>query len=144
MLTLNRRTLFLLLATVAPARAHSVKHGNIAIGHAWALPVANYPDGQVFFPLVNNDKEPDALVAARSERAAVVELRENARYDHPPAEAFILDPGKPVPMRPSARHLRLMGLRKPLATGDRFTIILDFERAGEVEIEVFVEPTSSD
>ena len=52
-----------------------------------------------------------------------------------------LQPGQPLPMRPTARHLRLIGLSKPLAEGDRFHIILDFLNAGETEIEVIVEKT---
>ena len=53
-----------------------------------------------------------------------------------------LDPDKPLPMRPTARHLRLIGLTKPLAAGDRFLLVLDFLNAGEVEIEVVVEAGS--
>jgi copper(I)-binding protein len=47
-------------------------------------------------------------------------------------------------MRPTARHLRLVGLRKPLKMGDRFRMILDFLNAGEVEIEVMVEEKPGD
>jgi periplasmic copper chaperone A len=141
MSNVNRRiclTLPLLIAAASAGHAHSFKLGKISIGHAWALP-SNQTDGQVFFPLVNAEPEADALVAARSDRAGVIELRTNARYDDPPAASFSLDPGKPLPMRPAARHLRLIGLRKPLVMGDRFAIILDFANAGEIEIEVIVE-----
>jgi copper(I)-binding protein len=47
-------------------------------------------------------------------------------------------------MRPTARHLRLIGLSKPLAAGDRFLLVLDFLNAGEVEIEVVVEAGSGE
>ena len=40
---------------------------------------------------------------------------------------------------PTARHLRLIGLKQALKVGDRFTVILDFLNAGEIEIEVFIE-----
>ena len=42
-------------------------------------------------------------------------------------------------MRPTATHLRLVGMRQPLKLGDRFKIVLDFLNSGEIEIEVFVE-----
>lgn len=140
-LQMCRRT-FLAACLLAPraASAHSFTHGDIAIGHAWALPT-NHNDGQVFFPLVNNGKERDALVAARSKVCGLIELRRNNRYDDPPLAAIVLEPGKPVPMRPTARHLRLVGLNQPLKAGDRFAIILDFLNAGEVEIGVMVEKT---
>jgi copper(I)-binding protein len=37
-----------------------------------------------------------------------------------------------------------MGLGKPLAAGDRFTVILDFLNLGEVEIEAHVEASPGD
>lgn len=136
------RRIFLAACLLAPraASAHSFRHGDIAIGHAWALP-SNLNDGQVFFPMVNNGTDRDELVAARSKVCGLIELRQNNRYDDPPLAAIALEPGRPVPMRPTARHLRLVGLQQPLKAGDRFAIILDFLNAGEVEIEVMVEKT---
>ena len=138
-----RRTF--LLAFIAPtlARAHSFRHGNIAIGHASALP-RQLADGQVFFPMAIKGKERDELVAARSDVCTFIQLRENNRYDDPPLKSIRLEPGKPVPMRPTATHLRLVGMTQPLKLGDRFKIILDFLNAGEFEIEVHVEEKPGD
>ena len=108
-----RRTF--LLAFFAPtfAQAHSYRHGNIAIGHAWALP-RQLADGQVFFPMAIKGNEGDELVAARSDVCTYIQLRENNRYDDPPLSSIKLEPGKPVPMRPTATHLRLVGMKQPL------------------------------
>jgi copper(I)-binding protein len=141
---MHRRT-FLAALIVAPAtaRAHSYKHSDLAIGHAWALPV-QHGDGQLFFPMVNNGKTADELVAARSDICGLIELRRNNRYDDPPLASFVLEPGKPLPMRPTARHLRLVGVRAPLSLDQRFSVILDFLNAGEVEIEAHVELAPGD
>jgi periplasmic copper chaperone A len=138
---LHRRK-FLTVAAMWPtmARAHSYKHAGILIGHAWALP-STITDGQAFVPLINTNDAADTLVAARTGIASLVELRTNARYDDPPADGFALEPGEPFPMRPQARHLRLVGLGQPLKLGQRFNLILDFETAGEVDIEFHVEST---
>jgi periplasmic copper chaperone A len=133
-----------LIVLPAAARAHSYTHGKIAIGHAWALPSAASGEGQAFVPMVNNGKETDELVAARSSVCTQIELRRNNRYDDPPLTSFVLDPGKPIPMRPTARHLRLMGLKGPLVLGQRFSIILDFLHAGEIEVEFYIETTPGD
>lgn len=141
---MHRRIFLLsLIALPATARAHSFKHGDIAIGHAWALP-SQQTDGQLFFPLVNNGATPDALIAARSSICTLIELRRNNRYDDPPLASIELAPAKPVALRPAARHLRLIGLAQPLLINARFTVILDFLNAGEAEIEVIVEPTPGD
>jgi copper(I)-binding protein len=145
---MQRRSVILGLAAVAAmpgaARAHSYRLGDIAIGHAWALPASISRDGQAFVPLVNEGKEADELVAARSSACGTIELRRNNRYDDPPLSSFLLEPGKPLPMRPTARHLRLMSLRNPLLLDQRFTIILDFLNAGETEVEFHVENAPSD
>jgi periplasmic copper chaperone A len=140
-----QRRIFLLgmMALPATARAHSYKHDAIGIGHAWALPV-QHGDGQLFFPMVNNGKETDELVAARSSICALIELRRNNRYDDPPLPAMALEPGKPLAMRPTGRHLRLVGLSGPLILGNRFTLVLDFLNAGEIEIEAYVETMPGD
>jgi hypothetical protein len=145
---IRRRRLILnlagLIALPALARAHSYMHGSIAIGHAWALPSQTSGEGQAFVPMVNNGSGPDELVAARSSVCTQIELRRNNRYDDPPLRSFVLEPGRPLPMRPTARHLRLMGLRGPLLLGQRFTAILDFLNAGEIEIEFYVETKPGD
>ena len=145
---MKRRRLILglagLVACPAIARAHSYRLGDIAIGHAWALPTEVSGEGQAFVPLVNNGKAADELVAARSSVCGAIELRRNNRYDDPPLASFVLEPARPLPMRPTARHLRLMGLRAPLVLDQRFTIILDFLNAGEAEVEFHVESAPGD
>lgn len=140
-----RRRSFLLLPFVAtPVHAHSYKEGTIKIGHAWALPASAGRDGQCFMPLLNTGEEADALVAARSSLCLFIQLRRNARYDDLPVERLELAPNRPLPMRPQAVHLRLVGLREDLTLGKRFPLILDVLNAGEVELEVYVESTPGD
>jgi periplasmic copper chaperone A len=136
---MNRRAIFLMPFLAVSAHAHSSKVGDIKIGHAWALPTEMTIDGQVFMPLFNTGKTPDSLIAARSPVAGVIELRSNNRYDDPPAKEFSLEPAMPLAMRPTAYHLRLVGLLKPLKHGEKFSIVLDFLNAGEIELEVHVE-----
>jgi copper(I)-binding protein len=144
---MQKRTLLLSLASLialpSAVRAHSYKHGAIAIGHAWALP-SQQGDGQAFFPMVNDGKATDELVAARSSICTLIELRRNNRYDDPPLSSFVLEPGRPLALRPTARHLRLMGLKGPLLLDQRFTVILDFLNAGEIEVEFHVENAPGD
>ena len=135
---MSRRVFFAGLLVPGAAQAHSYRLGPIAIGHAWALP-SQQPDGQVFLPLVNNGKDRDELIAARSPVCALIELRQNSRYHDPPLAAIPLEPGRPMPMRPTALHLRLVGLKRQLVLGERFSVILDFFDAGEIEIGVIVE-----
>lgn len=138
---MQRRSILFLPFAATPVRAHSYKAGEIRIGHAWALPASLGVDGQAFMPLLNMAVEPDALVAVRGEICKEIELRPYNRYDELPLREFYLEPNKPFPMRPTSRHLRLIGLRKPLLPGDQFALVLDFLNTGEIEVEVYVEQT---
>jgi periplasmic copper chaperone A len=141
---MKRRVFMILPFTSVVAHAHSYKAGNIKIGHAWAKPGIVAQDGHCFMPLLNTAAAEDALVAARSAICSAIELRRNARYTDPAETQFDLAQNKPVAMRPQATHLRLMGLNKTLIVGDRFSLILDFLNAGEVEVEVHVENEAGD
>jgi copper(I)-binding protein len=90
-------------------------------------------------PLLNNGSSVERLVAARADIATLVELRRNNHYSDPAEDSLDLLPRRPFPMRPTAFHLRLVGLQRPLLIGDRFNMVLDFELAGEIEIDVDVE-----
>jgi periplasmic copper chaperone A len=139
-----RRTLLMLPLLATAAHAHSYEAGGIKIGHAWSLPAPMGIDGQVFMPLLNTGKMPDALVAARSEVCTFIEFRAHNKYDILAMKEFYLEPNKPFPMRPTDRHLRLVGLNKPLVLGERFMLVLDFLNAGETEVEVYVENSPGD
>jgi periplasmic copper chaperone A len=139
-----RRSFLLLPFATTSAFAHALKAGDLKIGHAWTLPGHAGSDGQCFMPLLNAGQSDDALVAARSGVCSFIELRMNARYDDAAETQFALAPNKPIAMRPQARHLRLMGLRRDLKVGERFFLVLDFLNAGEVEVEIYVEEKPGD
>jgi periplasmic copper chaperone A len=120
------------------AYAHSSKLGDIAIGHAWGLP-SKAGESQIFMPLFNSGADEDSLVAASCDQAQSTELRLTSDYTMPAETAFALVPKKPIPMRPTARHIRLVGLKKPLLAGDRITMTLKFAKAGETKIEVHIQ-----
>ncbi len=135
---MQRRSFLLLAAMPSFAYAHSYKLGNIAIGHAWGVPSKD-DETQIFMPLFNSGSATDALVSATCELAKSVELRINSNYARPAEAGFALEPNKPFPMRPTAKHIRLKGLTKPLVAGDRISITLKFETAGETEVEVHIQ-----
>jgi periplasmic copper chaperone A len=54
------------------------------------------------------------------------------------ADAFDLRPGKPLAFAPGGNHLMLMGLKRPLPAGETVTVVLLFEKAGEVPVRMAV------
>ena len=135
---MKRRSFLLLALLPSLARAHSYKLGNIAIGHAWGVPSKD-GETQIFMPLFNGGTTTDTLVSASYEDAKSTELRISNDYSKPAEAGFELAPKKPLPMRPTANHIRLMGLVKPFISGDRILITLKFATAGETKIEVHIQ-----
>jgi copper(I)-binding protein len=62
----------------------------------------------------------------------VMKMREVDGVDLPPNSKVAMQPG-------DGYHIMLMGLKKPLAAGDKFPMTLRFEKAGKVDVSVKVE-----
>jgi len=132
-----KHMLWLLLFLTGPVLAQ------VQIETPWAR--ATPPGAEVgggYLLVRNQGAAADRLVAASSPVSAKVELhvhvneggvmkmREVSGYDVPARGRFELKPG--------GAHLMFIGLKKPLAEGDKVPVTLKFEKAGEVKIELQV------
>lgn len=152
-LSLPRRQAFgLLLALWLPATlptqvcAHGSQVGALLIEHPFAPPTAAGAQvAAVYFrALENRGEQADRLIAARCARAAQTELHQSLRDGdvmRMRAVAAIELPAhsRQRPMPGGSWHVMLRGLDAPLRVGDRFALTLRFERAGEREVEVWVQ-----
>lgn len=119
------------------AAAHGFQAGAIAIEHPYALPSApGARDGSAHLrALRNGGRENDRLVGASTPAAAAVQIERAAG----PQPAIDLPPGVAVDVgHRSGWRLALKGLKAPLKAGDRFPLVLRFERAGDKEVPVDV------
>lgn len=143
----NRRFLFGALAGLglaSTARAHGYTAGDLRIIHPWSRAALANLTGAGFMGLRNTGSTPDRLVSARAEIARVVEIHTHIRDGDVmrmrPVEGGIeIAPGAEVTLAPGGHHLMLIGLKRPMAKGDRVPLTLVFERAGEVEVELAIE-----
>jgi periplasmic copper chaperone A len=128
--------------------AHGSNAGDIRIDHPYATPTRpGMGTGAVYFrSLRNTGKVEDRLVSAKTPVAARVELHrmqiqgEVMRMAAVPAVA--LPAGVTVPMKHGSHgghHLMLFDLKAPLKDGDRFPLTLTFEKAGTVQVQVWVQ-----
>lgn len=129
-----------------PARAHGVQAGDLSIRHPWAPPsLPGARSAAVYFRgIVNTGGHPDRLLGARTPAAETVEIHrmtlDGEVMRMRAVDALDLAPGQPPQVdRGGTHHLMLLGLKAPLAAGDRFPVTLRFERAGEQVVEVWVE-----
>lgn len=125
--------------------------GEIAISRAYALPtLQGIRNGAAYIEQIDNKgKQADRLLRASTVAADKVELHTmsvdaNNVMRMRPVPDIALTPGSPVKMQPGGGlHIMLLGLKKPLVEGDRFTLTLEFERSGKTDVTVQVQAPKS-
>lgn len=131
-------------ATTA-VQAHDYAVKELRIVHPYATPtVPAQANGAVYFTLENNGQEAMRLNRASSPVAAKVEVHHMAMDGNVARMREVgtieVKGGETVTMAPSGGyHLMLVGLKRPLKDGDKFPLIVEFERAGKIEMSVFVQ-----
>lgn len=132
-----------LLATAATA--HEYKAGDLFIGHPWArATVTGAKIGGGFLTVKNNGAAADRLVAVSVPFADKVEIHESLEEDgvakmRPVEGGVEIKPGETAELAPGGKHLMFIGLKQPLAKGEKVKGELSFEKAGKVEVEFAVE-----
>jgi len=135
--------------SVSPAvLAHGFQLGEIYIKHPYAAPsLAGSKNGAVFLKSIKNSgKDADQLISVRTQAADnaelhemkmdgdVMKMRSVSNIDIPAGGEVSIAKGNP-----NGYHIMLTGLKKPLKEGDKFPVWLTFKKAGEVEVEVWVQ-----
>lgn len=130
----------------APA---AVPQPTLAVADAWA---AVTPKGTKvaagFFTVANAGADGDRIVAAKSPRAARVELHEVAMAGtkmkmRPLKDGIAVPAGGSVALSKDGLHLMFMDIAAPFAEGDTVPVTLTFERAGDVEVALVVKPLAT-
>jgi copper(I)-binding protein len=60
-----------------------------------------------------------------------------------PVKRLVVPAGGRAVLKPGGIHLMLMGLKQSLEVNDAFSLTLKFEKAGAIDLEVFIEPVGS-
>lgn len=126
--------------------AHGSRAGDVRVEHAYAPPTpAGATTAAVYFRALRNvGTVADRLLGATTPRARAVELHRSSLVDGVmrmrAQDALELPPGASLASRHGGEvHLMLVDLAQPLTLGDRFPLSLRFERAGSVEVSVWVQ-----
>ncbi len=120
--------------------------GDITIDDAYARssgPTAK--TGAAFFVIMNGTDQDDRLIDAKSDVAKKVELHTHIVGDGGVMQMRRDEDGFPVPaggmhkLQRGGDHVMFMGLKEPFRDGQKIPLILVFEKAGEIAIEVPVD-----
>ena len=140
-----RRWLVMVVALTMVAIACGGDSGDIQIEDAWARTSPRMQDAGAVYMTITGGDDADALVGAAvdSSVAMMAEVHESSMDDEgmmsmQEVPAIDIPSGGEVSLEPGGFHVMLMQLAKPLEDGDEFTVTLEFENAGEVEVDVTV------
>jgi hypothetical protein len=124
---------------MGPAESGQGSMGSMGQMHGQAGGAGN---GAVYVLIENRGREADALLGASSDAAQTVELHETRQEGgvmrmRPLAKVEVPGGGR-IEMKPGGQHIMLLGLTRDLHPGDKVTVRLRFERAGEQTVEAEV------
>jgi periplasmic copper chaperone A len=134
--------------SAGPAAAHGYGTGDLQVRHPWAR--ATPPGATVaagYLEIRNSGQQPDRVVAASTPAAERVEfhiqMQEGEVLKMREVKDFPVPARQRLTLRPGGSHLMLVGMKQPLAKGGRVPLTLRFERAGELQIELEIQPIVS-
>ncbi|MCL4148681.1 UNVERIFIED_CONTAM: hypothetical protein GTU68_025562 [Idotea baltica] len=124
------------------ALAQDTTVGDLTLSHAWTRatpPKAKAGGG--FIEIVNGGSDADRLIAASSDVAAKVELHEMSVTDgvmkmRELENGIEIPAGETVALKPGGLHIMFMGLKESFEEGTNVPVVLTFEKAGDVAVEL--------
>ena len=131
------------------AHAHAqdgVTVGDLTISGAFTrATLPNAPVGGGYVTITNTGDEADRLLDAQSSFSPDVQIHEMAVVDDVMQmsqlpEGLDIPAGETVTLEPGGLHLMFMAISQPFVEGETVPLTLNFERAGDVEIELAVQP----
>jgi len=135
------RTLALSLAVLLILTACSPK--NLRVTQPWARPGAAGDNSAIYLVIDNPTSEAETLLGAATDVAASTELHrstmENGMMMMEAQEKVFIDARSKVVFEPGGLHVMLVGLKQDLRAGDTIRLTLNFEKAGDITLDVPVK-----
>ena len=139
------KNIILSLAILWPLQsaAHDYEVGDIIVDH----PVMREAMGAVsggYMVIENTGDEADRLIAISATFATRAEIHETTMKNDvmsmaPLQDGLVLPAGETIRLKPGGNHLMFMGLTEPMERGDKHSVTLTFEKAGDVDVVFHVK-----
>lgn len=129
--------------------AQQVKAGELVIENAWSRATpAGANVGAGYLVIKNNGTVADRLVGGTTDAARALEFHAMTMKDgmmtmEHIADGLLIEPGKSLSFTPGGYHIMFVDLHAPFKQGDKLQAILQFEKAGKVEVTFRVQSVGS-
>ena len=135
---------FCAMVFVTLSHAHDFKHGDLVIDHS-VIPatVASAPVAAGYMKITNNGTEADRLVSFETnftgkESIHTMKMIDGVMKMRPLENGLEIPAGETVVLKRGGFHLMFMQLQEQMEAGQLREVVLNFERAGEVKVEMLV------
>ncbi len=128
--------------------AFADRSGAIQVCRPWAwTSLKGATTGAAYVTIVNRGSDGDRLVSVNSPTARRAEIHLHSMAGnvmrHRIMELVDVPPDQTVTFAPGGLHVMLIHITSPLKIGANFPLILNFEHAGSVAVDVVVQPFRS-
>lgn len=134
-----------LIGFAAPAFAQGAGSTSITVEQPWSRATpAGAKTGAVYMTIDNKSGTADRLTGASSDVADKLQIHE-MKVENGVMQMREMSDGLSVPgngsvvLKPGSYHVMLIGLKKPLTTGETFPLTLTFAKAGNISVTVPVQ-----
>ncbi len=116
----------------------------LSIDDPWARPGFRGDNGAVYLEIINSTDQGDGLIGASSDVANMTQIHlskmdAEGTMTMEQQDLVGIPANEVVELAPGGLHVMLMNLVKDLNVGDKFELTLEFQRAGDVVVEVEVK-----
>ena len=134
---------FILLLMILITSACGNSDG-IVVLDAWARPGFRGDNSAVYLTINNQNNQGDGLIGAKSDIAGGAEIHlskmdAGGTMTMERQDLVVIPAKDSIELAPGGLHIMLVILGKDLSVGDAFPLTLEFQRAGDITIEVEVK-----
>lgn len=115
----------------------------LTVEDPWSRPGFRGDNGAVYLNIINDGAFDENLIGVSTDIAAAAEMHlsrmdENGVITMEPQNLIVIPSGNSLEFYPGGLHIMLVNLMRDLSIGDSFPITLEFQRGGDITIQVEV------
>ena len=122
---------------------HTAWSAGVMVEKAWSLALPAVSKNGAAYLTIQNHGPADKLLSASSEIAEEVQIHNivhvEGQMKMQQLEAVEIPMHGSIDFEPGGMHIMLLGLKEPLEDGGHYSLKLNFEQAGEVNVMVRIE-----
>lgn len=147
LLVLSALVIFMAYSGLSFAHEHKQAKGKVTVENAWARATFALAKTGAVYLSIDNQSENNLMLLSVSVDSTVASdaqlhetlMEEEMMQMREATDGFEIPSGSTLEFSPGGKHIMLMGLEKPLITGEQFVLSLRFENNKVIRVPVEVK-----